>query len=227
MDTFSISDFRRLAERQAGELITINMNSHSGREESQQDLIRLRNLVDQAVDQLVENGMRASDARDFVLPIRNLGHEYEFWEGRSKGLAVFADQTSVEALRLPISLPEISVVHRRFHLKALLPMLSADEFYVLLLNQDHCRLLRGNEFRIEEVAVPNLPDQIDKALNLDNADLGEQVHSAGRIGKGKQNVVFHGQGGEKDSYKDDLRNTCEWFKPRFRRFCKTARLRYY
>jgi hypothetical protein len=45
---------------------------------------------------------------------------------------------------------------------------------------------------------------MNEALNLDGADRGSQSHFATRDGKGKQSSVFHGQGGVRDSHKDEL-----------------------
>jgi hypothetical protein len=41
-------------------------------------------------------------------------------------------------------------------------------------------------------------------LALDEADRGTQSHSVMRAGKGKQSSSFHGQGGVKDTHKDEL-----------------------
>ncbi len=45
---------------------------------------------------------------------------------------------------------------------------------------------------------------MEEALNYAGADRGSQAHSAMRGNLGKQGAVFHGQGGQSDTHKDDL-----------------------
>lgn len=45
---------------------------------------------------------------------------------------------------------------------------------------------------------------MEKALNYTSVDRGSQTHSATRGNQGKQGAVFHGQGGEPESHKEDV-----------------------
>ena len=66
------------------------------------------------------------------------------------------------------------------------------------------RFCVASRFTIEYVDVPGLPANREDALNYAEADRGLQAHSAMRGSPGKQAVVFHGQGGQSDTRKDDL-----------------------
>ncbi len=207
MDTFRMSDFRRLAECVNGPNVTICMPTQPAAGlEGQQDAVKLKQLVDRVEKQLASSGMRASDARDLLEPVRHLPDDELFWEHRGNGLAIFLNQESFERFRLPIRLEEVAKVHDRYQLKSLLPMLGSDErLYILTLSQNNTRLFEASEFQIEPIDVPGLPPRMDEALDLQPADPGAQSHSSGKSGSGKQSAVFHGQGGVKDTHKDDLK----------------------
>ena len=65
-----------------------------------------------------------------------------------------------------------------------------------------------DEQTIEQVDIPKLPTGLTQTLDYSSVDRGSQVHSAMRGKTGKQSAVFHGQGGQPDSAKDDRRAYC-------------------
>lgn len=205
MDTFGMLDLRQLAESNDGPCVTIYMPTHVAGADGQQDVVRLKNLAEQAERQLSATWLRAPEARDLIEPIRALSADYDFWEKRSHGLALFLDRATLRRFRVPMCLEELAVVNRRFHIKGVLPLLtSGDRCFILALSQNNVRLFEATEYQIEQVDVSGLPMHMDDALNLDGADRGSQSHFATRDGKGKESSVFHGQGGAKESHKDDL-----------------------
>jgi hypothetical protein len=99
------------------------------------------------------------------------------------------------------------VVQDRFYIRPLLPLLEGSRnFYVLALSQNDVRLFETSRFHIRQVDVPGMPENMIDSLNYTSVDRGSQVHPAmrGSGGLGKQGVVFHGQGGEWDTRKDDI-----------------------
>ncbi len=205
MDTFAMSDLRQLTEAHEGPCVTVCMPTHVAGADGQQDAARLKNLAEKAEQQLADGWLRAPDARDLVAAIRELPSDQDFWEKRSHGLALFLNRGSLRRFRVPVRLDELALVNQRFHVKALLPLLtSGDRFFILALSQHSVRLLEATEYQVAQVDVAGLPQRIDEALNLDGADRGSQSHIAMKGGKGKQSSVFHGQGGVKESHKDEL-----------------------
>jgi hypothetical protein len=96
-------------------------------------------------------------------------------------------------------------VNRRFLVNPLIPLLSGrDLFFTLALSQHRVRLLRGWKYGLEEMLLPEMPEDIREALNYDEVERGSQVHSAMRGDLGKQAAVFHGHGGERDTMKVDV-----------------------
>ncbi|MEX0612330.1 MAG: hypothetical protein WD229_09425, partial [Pirellulales bacterium] len=75
-------------------------------------------------------------------------------------------------------------------------------YYVLAVSQNDVRFFRGTRGEMEHVTVPELPTSRDAAVPLDDADPGLQAHSARPyLGRTKEGMVFHGQGGAPDAAK--------------------------
>jgi hypothetical protein len=205
MDTFSTSDLRRLTASQQGLCVSIFMPTHAAGRDGQQDALRLKNLLARAERGLVDQGVRSPEAKKLLDPVRDLPNQAGFWEKRSHGLAVFLTDGVFDRFRVPLELSESVIVNQRFQVKPLLPLLGGDDaFLVLALSKNRVRLLGGSQQGMREIPVEGMPADIDQALNIDTAHRASQVHSAMRGDYGKQAAVFHGQGGERDTAKDDL-----------------------
>jgi hypothetical protein len=208
MSTFTKNEFSQLVRHGDGWHVSILMSTHPASPAGQQDPPRLKNLIARAEESLVARGMRESDARDFVQPAQMLTENPDFWKGRRQGLALFLTQTELYQYRLPLPLVEQVEVDHRFHLRQLLPLLEQGDCFVLALSRNHVRLLKASLYDFENIAVPQMPTDMEEALNLAGCDRGEQVHAGARLDAGtasrKQAAVFHGQGGETDTLKSDV-----------------------
>ncbi len=205
MDAFTLKHLQSLLQQQAGPCVSIYMETHPTGEIGQQDQVRLKNLLHSANEQLTDAGLRNVAARELLAKAKGLPTDPVFWNNRSHGLAIFLSPERFECYRLPQEFDEAAFVGPRFHIRPLLPLLvEAGNYFVLALSQNNVRLLSGSRDALETIDVPGLPENMEQALNYSEADRGAQVHSAMRGSLGKQAAVFHGQGGEPDSHKDDL-----------------------
>ncbi len=205
MDTFGTNELRRLTGQQAKPCVSVYLPTHVAGEQRQQDPVRLKNLLQRAEEQLAGGWMRTTEARQFLKAARDLPAEPPFWNERSDGLAIFVAPGSFHCYRLPVKFSELVHVNRRFHVKPLLPLLTAgDRFFILALSQNKVRLFSASRYSIEQVDVKGLAMKMDDALNYVENDRGSQVHTATRGSQGKQAAVFHGHGGQADRHKDDL-----------------------
>jgi len=201
MDVIRLSDLMALMQASHGPCVTIMMGTHVTGPDQEQDALALRNLADRAQDTLATGWLRASQARDWLEPVRNCSSDPDFWEKRNLGLALFLDSKSLKRFRVPIPLEELVLVNHRFFIKPLLRLVSGNQrFLILSVSQHHICLYEASEFQIELVATPNLPQRIQETLNIEGEDRGQQRHMANRWRKGKQTSVFHGQGGAKGDY---------------------------
>ncbi len=205
MDIVTTKELRQLIDHQTGPCVTLYMPTHVAGAEGQQDPVRLKNLLRQANAELVEMGIRNTDASQLLEPIWRLPDDPTFWAHRDRGLAVFLAEDFFLRFRLPVAFDEMITVKHRFLVNPLIPLLTGrDLFFVLALSQRRVRLLRGRKFGLEELQIPELPAGIRDALNYDDVERGSQVHSATRGDRGKQAAVFHGHGGERETMKEDV-----------------------
>jgi hypothetical protein len=120
-----------LADSQAP-AVSIFVPTHRAGQEIRQDPIRLKNLVNQAQDQLIKEGTRPAEARSLLEPLAGLMEDAAFWRHQTGGLALFRSPDVFRTYRLPFQVGEFVAVSDRFYIKPLLPLLMHDaRFYVL------------------------------------------------------------------------------------------------
>lgn len=199
MDIVTVDTFDRLIKVQSTPAVSIYLPTHRSGPGIQQDPIRLRNLLQDAREQLLAGGMRGPDADVLLEPIAGLTDDAEFWQHQEEGLALFAGPDRLESFRLPVAFPELVQVADRFHLKPLLPVLSRGErFYVLALSQQQVRLLWGTRFRVGQVDLTGIPESMAEALWFEDRERQVQFRQTSTRGRGRLTATFHGQGMGKD-----------------------------
>ena len=199
MDIVTVDTFDRLINEQLPSAVSIYLPTHRSGPGIQQDPIRLRNLLQDAREQLLACGMRGSEADALLEPIAGLIDDAEFWQHQEDGLALFAAPGQFELFRLPVRFPEFVQVADRFHLKPLLPVLSRGErFYVLALSQQQVRLLWGTRYRVGNVDLSGIPESMAEALWFEDRERQVQFRQTGTRGPGRLTATFHGQGMGKD-----------------------------
>ena len=209
MDRITIDELRTLALLDPKPRLTIYLpttaGAPAGSPEGRQDEILLRNLADTAEQQFHDAGVRSALGREMVEQVRQLPTRPRFWQERRNGLAIFVAEDTCLTLRLPTAFPECVTVGPRFLLKPILAqLLSNQPFLLLALSRNQVKLFRGCRETFERMNVPNMPRNIDQALNIDSADRGEQVRSIRRGNGGKEDAIFHGQGGKPENHKEDF-----------------------
>lgn len=199
------SELRTLLEQPTGPYVSIFLPTHRAGADSQQDPIRLKNLLRQAEERLLALGKRRPEARKLLAPARALLKNPLFWRHLSDGLAIFLSPDLFRAYRLPLAFAELVVVADRFHVKPLLPLLIGDgRFYLLALSQNEVRLFLGSRDGIGEVELAGVPPSLDEALQYDNLQQKLQFHADHAGGIGPRTAVWHGHGEEQDNAKDHL-----------------------
>jgi hypothetical protein len=200
-------DLERLTEERAGPCVSIFMPTHRAGTETRQDPIRLKNLLSRAREQLVDGGLRSTEADGLLEPARELLEDEEFWRHQADGLALFLSPDSFQRYRLPLPFDELVVVIAdRYHVKPLLPLLAEDgEFYVLALSQNDVRFLRATRHGVEEADLGDAPRSLAEALKFDDPEKQLQFHTGTGGGAGGRPAVFHGHDPQGDAKQDLLR----------------------
>jgi len=201
MNLFTIDELTTLTTASNSTCISIYAPMERLGIETQQNPIRLKNLVRQAEEKLLAMGLSGQDAKELMQPIHELD-TYDFWQHQSDGLAIFLSPNQLRYYCLPIAFPELTVVSDRFHLKPLLQLMSGDGmFSVLALSQNQVRLFQGTRYHLDEVELTDVPTNIAAALQYDDPEKSLQAHTGSSQGK---SGIFHGQGAGNEDHKNDL-----------------------
>lgn len=121
MDVIAGPEVKRLSEVDGRWCVSIFMPAHRAGAETQQDRIRLKNLLREAERQLVEAGLRTPDAAAIPEPGQALLAESDFWQHQSDGLAVFAHWRRVSSLSRAAAFPGAGDRGEAFPAQAALP----------------------------------------------------------------------------------------------------------
>ena len=203
MELLSRAELETLIEEPEGLCVSIFLPTHRAGAQTQQDPIRLKNLLRQAEEQLLLKELRAPEAKELLGPARELLDDSVFWRYQSEGLAVFLSPGVFRYYRLPLNFEDLVVVADRYHLKPLLPLLTGDgQFYVLALSQNEVRLLRATRHSVSEVELEDVPKSLADTLRYDDQEKQLQFHSGTAGGRGGRAAIFHGH--DPDHPKDDI-----------------------
>jgi hypothetical protein len=197
-------DIQNLLQIPGRPCVSIYMPTFRAGAETQQNPIRLKNLLRRVQERLEERGMRSADAAELMRPARELVDAPAFWQTQSEGVAIFLAPGLFRSYRLPTSLDELAVVENRFHLKPLFTVLANEgRFYVLALSLKNIRLIAATRYRAEELELPGVPRSLQEALG----DLTRRYtqFQAGTSAKTvARSPIFHGHGTGEDDLKAEI-----------------------
>jgi hypothetical protein len=175
-------------------LATITLPTHKKGEESKQDPIRFKNLLNNTAETLKKKGMKEADAENFLKSARELLDRPMFWSHLDKGLAVYIGDGTFDVFRVPYELEEQVYVNNHFLVTPLLPMMSLDGTYcVLAVSRQQARLLACTRNEMEDITPENVSTSIDDYLEVD-PEKQLQFHSGAR----GQKAVYFGHGASEE-----------------------------
>src|SRR4030043_329794 len=141
------------------------MPMHRSGPETQQDPIRLKNLIREAEERLLARGLRTPEAKELLEPAERLLRDGLFRQHQSSGLAMFLSLGVFHYYPLPFVFEELVIVTDRFHIKPLLPLLSGDgRYFVLALSQNKIKLLQSTHYSVSELDVADVPENLAETL---------------------------------------------------------------
>jgi hypothetical protein len=149
-------EVRTLQQVRGYPALTITMPTHRSAPENRQDPIRLKSLIKQAVDRLLEeSGKRAIDPLIARLEelAASLRHHHNL-----DGLALFVNRDIARAVRLPFTLKERIIVDETFFTRDLVfAMNRSPRYWVLVLSEKPTRLLEGTRAELVEIQEHGFP----------------------------------------------------------------------
>ncbi|MEN1761269.1 hypothetical protein [Anoxynatronum sibiricum] len=207
MKPFTKEELRELMEMGEEPSVSFFLPTNPVSTESQQNRIKLKNLLRQAEDQLKESGYRPSDIEKLLQPVDTLLNESLFWSHQQEGLAAFVNRRLFRYYRLPHAFEELAEAGRQFHLKPLLPLLTQDfQFYLLTLSQNQIGLFQCSSTHIYPLDLDGIPESLDEAMRYDQPEKQLQFSTrTPQSGGGEMRAAaFHGQGIGMENTKKDL-----------------------
>jgi len=196
---FRVEELESLLQPSEGPCVSIYLPTHRGFPGWKQDPVRFRALVGD-VERLLLTKERPAprDAAHIVEPLRAL-EDAPHWEHSLDGFAVFLSPTFGAAYRLPIQVPERTVVGETFHVKPLIPFLHANRRYlVLAVSENAVTLYEGGPFGAEPVELRGVPDGLREALGVPDYEHVVSHHGA------PSGPILHGRGPGKETAKVEL-----------------------
>lgn len=201
-------DIRNLNAAARFPCISIFLPTFRAGAETQQNPIRMKNLLRQAEEQLALLKIDETEVKKLLQPGWEMVEDHDFWQHQSEGLAVFLGPEQYWRYRVPRSFEELVVVGSRWHVTPLLPLLSGDgNFYVLALSQNRVRLLEANRQAAREIDLRDIPESLADALGYDLTQQTLQFHTAGapnRANGGSRRGLFHGHGAGGEDAKSEI-----------------------
>jgi hypothetical protein len=192
MNVLTRNNLNLLMAVHKGPCVSVFMPMHRSGPETQQDLIRFKNLIREAEERLITRGIPAPEARELLESAQKLLQGDLFHQHQSDGLAMFLSPEVFRTYMLPFVFKELVIVTDRFHIRPLLPLLSGDgRYYILALSQNKVRLLQGTHYSVNEVSLADVPKNLAETLRDDDSWKELQMHSA-ISGKGKLSAITHG-----------------------------------
>ncbi|MDQ4068317.1 MAG: hypothetical protein M3203_02395 [Actinomycetota bacterium] len=202
VDLLGRPELHELARDREGGCASIYLPTHRAGRETDQDRIRLKNLLAQAEALLPASKPRT---QSMLAPAQRMLDDPLFWRYQADGLAVFAAPGFFRAFRLPLRFPEVLRIGDAFHLVPVLPLLTGDgAFFILALSQNSVRLFEATRYAIAELDVPGMPASMAEALSHEDPQKQLQVRSGGPLGAGAPAALFHGHGGGDEDKKQAL-----------------------
>jgi hypothetical protein len=212
MDFLGPVEQTQLTAAQPGPCVSIYLPiaAHGG-VEVQAEPLRLRQLLAQAEAKLLARGLSSNQVAKLLAPATNLVEgNLSFWQYQSDGLAFFLNQETALVYRLPLSFKEQVVIDEHFYIRPLIPLLSGDGvFHLLVVSQNQVRLWRGSQYVMSEIPIETIPHSLAEATQYDQVEPVRTAHSiaSSGTGRGRRAVAFHGQGsaGDEKLVKESLR----------------------
>lgn len=208
MNFVTLGEIQTLLANRSRWCVSLFMTTHRAGKESEQDPIRLKNMLRDVEAGLEAKGMRSPEAKALLKPVQQAALDPEFWQHYTDGLAIFVSPEDFKLYHVPLLLDEKAVIGSRFFIRPLLPILTGNgKFFILALSQNQVRLLAGDRHGIEERELTGFAKSLSEFLKYEETDGNRSYRSGTAKSAGPRPSVYHSQS-ISDEEKDQL---TRWF----------------
>lgn len=186
---FSRSDITDLVEAAPSIAVSLYLPMQILGPETRQNPIILKNLLRQARDQLARLDVSETEAERLLSPAVDLIEDHYFWQHQAPGLALYLSDAGMQAIKLPVAVPELAVAGVGFHISPLLPLQQRHaEFMILTLTAEAAHLWQATRFAMTAADIPGLPASIESLDEALDHEASLQSHGYGRPNTGGKNM---------------------------------------
>lgn len=205
MENLTLDQLKGLAQQVASPSISIFLPTYRTGQDTQQARIRLKNLLRDAEQQLLNSGMGPRGVSELLKPASALLDDTLFWQHQYDGLAVFLASDDFHIYHLPFGVEERLIIARSYYVRPVLPLFTNNgHYYILAISQKAVRLFEGTRHSVGQIDLPEgAPESLMEALNLDDPEKQLQVRSGTPQG-GMRAGMFHGQGPGEEEQKERI-----------------------
>lgn len=204
-------EIAELINHTAGPCVSLYVPMATAGREVEGNRIRFKNRLQAAREALTERGLNPREIGALLGEANNLVDEQLIWQHQRQGLAVFIAPDWLRSYQLSRSVPELTVVGERFHVKPLLVHAVQPDngrFYILALSQNEARLLEATPYAIETVDAADMPPSLAEALRFEEIERQLQFHTStspsAPLGTARRRAIFHGQGAPENDEKNQI-----------------------
>lgn len=167
--------------------------------------IELKNMLDQAETALLDDGVDPRDVRKTLLPAYELLPSREFLTLRGESLALFLHPKLSRYYHLPGDVPHLLSIGRGFSLEPM-ELTAGDNkpYLVLVLSHNNVKLYEGDRFTIRELRLKHFPDNMARALRIDEYPNTKQSRYASPASNRRSSEITHSPYSESQTDKDML-----------------------
>jgi len=186
---FSRSDLTDLVEAAPTIAVSLYLPMQILGRETRQNPIILKNLLRQARDQLALLDLHGAEAQALLSPAVDLIEDHDFWQHQAPGLALYLSGAGMQAIKLPVAVPELVVAGAGFHISPLLPLQQQDAvFLVLTLTAEAAHLWQATRFAMTATDIAGLPASVESLDEAPDREASLQSHGYGRPNTGGKNM---------------------------------------
>lgn len=197
--------FEQLAGYHADCCISAYLPTHRAGMEvnEQQDRIAFKTMLQEVRRLQQEKGYNQAQIEKIVEPGYELLRQGDqLWYNLTDGMAVFMAENYFKYVRLPFTPKEEILVNNSFYISPLIPAIAGKEyFYLLTISKRKAKLYRVDDFYMEEMDIPELPNGVEDVVHFEEKD-DQKLFRMGDSGAGVAN--FHGIGAGKPDQKENL-----------------------
>jgi hypothetical protein len=195
MEDLSLKQLIELGQQKHSPSLSLFLPTFRYSDDVQKNIIRFKNLVQEAEQALKDYGMKPRQIETFMKPAQELLIHTYVWRHQYDGLAVFINADDFHDIRLPFPVEKQMILAGSYYIKPILPLFfSTGHYYVLALSQNEVRLFEGTQHNVGQIELPKgTPVSMDEFLQLDDPQSQLHFHTGTSQG-GLRDGVYHGHG---------------------------------